>query len=286
VTGTLDGKIALITGGCSGLGAATVDLFEREGARVVIADLQHALGEKREANSQGAVRFVRCDVTKEEDVAAAVRFSREAFGGLDVLFNNAGPGSCDYPIADMDVGKWDAIMALLLRGPMLGIKHAVPPMRARGGGAIINTASIAALRPGISSAAYSVAKAGTIHLTRMAAVELAPYNIRVNAICPGIFPTQGVGDMLGLSREKVRECLPQIEEIFSTAQPLKRSGRASDIAQMALFLASGASSFTTGQEFVVDGGMTMMGPGSLELDRPESVLQRLSKLRKRILGVT
>jgi len=282
--GILAGKVAVITGGCSGLGAATVDLFEKQGARVVIADVLRELGERRQAASTGAVRFVHCDVTRESDLAAAVRFAAETFGGLDILFNNAGPGQCDYRIEDMDAGRWDAIMALLLRGPMLGIKHAIPWLRQRGGGTIINTASIAALSPGISSPAYSVAKAATIHLTHMAAAELGGDNIRVNAICPGIFPTQGVGDMLGLTREQLHAVLPEIEAIFSTAQPLQRSGRPEDIAKLALFLASDASSFVTGQAISADGGMTLMGPSSLEPARPDGVLQRMARIRDRIRG--
>ncbi|CAN5393036.1 glucose 1-dehydrogenase [soil metagenome] len=274
MAGALDGKVAIITGGSAGLGAASVDLFVREGAKVVIADFQIEAGEARATASDGSVAFIRCDVMQEDDIAAMVAFAKARFGGLDILFNNAGSAGTLAPVAQMDAEGWDAVMALIPRAAVLGMKHAYPLIKARGGGSIINTASIAGMRPGISNTGYSVAKAAVLQLTRMAAVEFAPDSIRVNTICPGIVPTQALGGFFGVARDRVDAMLPQVYEIFNAAQPIPRSGRPEDIARTALFLASDASSWTTGQEFVVDGGMMLMGPGSLEFTRPDGVLAR------------
>jgi NAD(P)-dependent dehydrogenase (short-subunit alcohol dehydrogenase family) len=272
---SLDGRVAVITGGGSGLGAAAVALFVREGARVVVADLN--AGDAGEDRDQ--TRFIRCDVTKEADVAAALALAQDVFGGLDILFNNAGAGGTQSSIADMAIDDWDAVMALNLRGAMLGIKHATPMLRARGGGSIINTASIAGLRPGISSAAYSVAKAGLIRLTEIAAAELAANRIRVNAICPGIIPTGSVGGMLGLAPEQTTTLLSRISDIFSRAQLLPQAGSPEDIAQMALFMASDASLWMTGQAVAVDGGMMLKGPDTLDIQREGNVVQKLFELK-------
>jgi NAD(P)-dependent dehydrogenase (short-subunit alcohol dehydrogenase family) len=273
MTGRLDGKIAVITGGSSGLGAATVELFLAEGARVVVADLNEPTG------GIGAnARFARCDVTREADIAEAIGLAKRAFGGLDILFNNAGASGTMAPLGEMDANAWDATMALLPRAAMLGIKHAVPLLAERGGGSIINTASIAGMRTGISTPAYTVAKAAVLQLTRAAAMEFGPRNIRVNNICPGIIPTGSVGGYFGIPADKLDAAVPKIHDIFATAQPLPRSGRPIDIAQMALFLASDASAFATGQDFVVDGGMMLMGPGSLEVERGDGVIQRMIAL--------
>ena len=267
MTGRLDNKVAIVTGGASGIGAAIVDLFLREGAKVAIGDL-------RGDEAKPGIRFLRTDVTQEGDIAALVAFAVEAFGGLDILVNNAGATGTMAPLSAMDADGWDAVMALMPRAAMLGIKHAAPHIATRGGGSIVNIASIAALRPGISSPAYSVAKAGVIQLGRMAAVEFAGQGIRVNNICPGIIPTPNVIDFFGASREKAAAMLPEVAGIFGSAQPIPRGGRPEDIAETALFLASDASSFTTGQEFIVDGGMMVMGPGSLEIGRADGVLAR------------
>lgn len=281
MAGRLDGKIAIITGGSAGLGAASVDRFVQEGAKVVIADFQEEAGRQKAEASNGAVRFVRVDVTSEHDLARMIDFAVSEFGGLDILFNNAGAAGNLDPIKSMDAVGWDGVMALLPRASVLAMKYAYPHLKARGGGSIINTASIAALRPGISNISYSVAKAAVITLTQMAAAEFGPDAIRVNAICPGIIPTQSMGGFFGMTREKCDELRGDVAEIFSTAQPIKRSGTADDIASMAVFLASDESGFVTGQQFAVDGGMMMMPPSSLEPHRPESVLARMFELAER-----
>lgn len=266
----LKGRVALVTGGSSGIGAAAVELFRQEGAKVLVADVQE---------TQLADGFIHCDVTQEADIAAAVQRVQDDFGGLDILFSNAGAGGTFASICDMEVDDWEWVMSLNLRAAMLGIKHAAPVMKARGGGSIINTASIAGLRVGISGAAYSVAKAANVQLTMMAAAELAPHNIRVNAICPGIIPAGSVGGMLGLDGASMERLVPEIARIFGTAQPLARAGAPPDIANAALFLASDMSSWVTGQAVAVDGGMLLKGPDTLDTSRPGNVVEQLFAMR-------
>jgi NAD(P)-dependent dehydrogenase (short-subunit alcohol dehydrogenase family) len=280
--GTLTDKVAVVTGGSSGMGAATVDLFALEGAKVILADLQAELGEQIAARSNGAVKFLRCDVTREDDILRLMGFAAREYGGLDVLFNNAGAGGTPAPLAEMDADAWDRCMNINVRASMLGMKHACPLLKRRGGGSIVNTASIGALRPGISPAAYAVAKAALLQLVRMAAAEFASHNIRVNAICPGVIPTQIVGDSMGIPRSIFEKMQPGLSALFAEAQPLKRAGRPEDIARTALFLASDASAFTTGQEFVVDGGMMLMGPGTLGSEAPALLLPRIVDLANRV----
>lgn len=276
----LKGRVAVITGGSSGLGAAAVELFSREGARVVIADLVAPAAQA--ADLAASVRFTHCDVTVEADIAAALAFAEREFGGVDVLLNNVGAAGSLAPIADLRAEDWDATMALCLRSCLLGIKHVVPYLRRRGGGSIINTASIAGMRPGISGVAYSVAKAAVIHLTRMAAVEFATDRIRVNALCPGIIPTPAVASYFGVPPEKAADFMQEVAALFGTAQPITRAGLPRDIAQTALFLASDASAFTTGQEFVIDGGMLLKGPASLEIGSGASTLDQILALAQRM----
>jgi NAD(P)-dependent dehydrogenase (short-subunit alcohol dehydrogenase family) len=160
----------------------------------------------------------------------------------------------------MTVAGWDFTMALLLRSAMLGIKHAAPVMKASGGGSIVNTSSIASFRPEIGPTAYSIAKAGINQLTRMAAIEFAPYAIRVNAICPGVIPTPSVGQAFGASREAADQLIPRIASVAAGMQPMGRAGSVRDIAEACLFLGSDAAGFITGRELVVDGGLTIKGP--------------------------
>ncbi|MET0984670.1 MAG: glucose 1-dehydrogenase [Steroidobacteraceae bacterium] len=256
----LAGKVALITGGCSGIGLGTVELFVNEGARVVVADVQADAGRRLEQQYPGRLKFTRCDVREEADVQNAIATATTSFGQLDILFNNAGAGGAPDAIEAMSVAGWDNAMALLLRSVMLGIKHAIPVMKAAGGGAIVNTASIAGMRVGIATTAYSVAKAGVLHLTRIAAADLAAYGIRVNAICPGVIPTPSLPDAFGGSRDAFDELRPTMEAIASKLQPINRSGQPRDIAEMCLFLASDAAGFISGGEFVVDGALIQRQP--------------------------
>lgn len=256
--GRLSGKVAIITGGASGMGAATVRRFVSEGAQVVIADLQQAPGEALAASLGSAAVFCRTDVGREAEVRAMIDLAVQRFGGLDILFNNAGFGGVAGPIDQTDMGEAYAItVAGLLTGPILGIKHAVAPMRARGGGSIISTASVAGLRGGMGPHVYSAIKAAVLGLTRSVAVELSIDHIRVNAICPG-----GIVTPIFLGGRKLKAgANVSLEETlrpaFAQMQPIPRAGEPLDIANAALFLASDESSFITGQELVVDGGLTI-----------------------------
>lgn len=257
MTGRIDGKVALITGGVSGMGLSTVELFLAEGAKVIVADVDENGGRALETAHGGALRFVRCDVTLEEDIFAAVDTARSAFGGLDILFNNAGIPGPPVGIFDMTTDLWDRLMAMLVRGPMLGIKHAATIMRERGGGAIVNTASVAALEYGWGSIAYSTAKAAVLHLTRCAAAELAEHDIRVNAICPGVISTPIFAKYLGLTGEAAKNVRQMVDRNAAAVQPLRRSGLPEDIARACLYLSCDDSRFVTGTHIVVDGGLTV-----------------------------
>lgn len=257
--GRLEGKVAVITGGVSGIGLGTVELFVAEGASVVAADIQDEKGAMLEARFPDQVRYAHCDVTVEAEIAAAVKQAADAFGGLDILFNNAGISDGMRAIAEIDADTWTWIYNVLVRGPALGMKHAVPLMAARGGGAIVNTASIAGLQAGWGPIAYSSAKAAVIHMTRVAAAQLAEQQIRVNAICPGLIATSIFGASLGLPRAVADQMAAQVAAHAAKVQPVRKAGAPDDIAQAALYLASDASAFVTGTHLVVDGGITV-GP--------------------------
>jgi len=254
----LQGRVAIITGGASGMGRATALLFASAGANVVIADLNAAGGDevaKLASQSGNKAIFQRTDVSVEADVAALVAVATETFGRLDVMFNNAGIGGAVGPLEEVAVADWDRTQAVCLRGVFLGIKHAVAPIRAAGGGSIISTASIAGIQGYPNLHAYSAAKAGVVNLTRSAALEFARDKIRVNCIAPGGISTPILYGFVGGDKEAV-------EAALAKGQPYPRAGQPDDIANAALFLASDASQFITGQTLVVDGGATA-GPNAL-----------------------
>jgi len=257
MTGRLAGKIALITGGCSGIGLGTVERFVAEGASVVAADVQDEKGAILERRFVDRVRYARCDVTREADIAAACATAADAFGGLDCIFNNAGTAGLPGNVEAIEAEAWDKVFALLVRGPALGMKHALPLMRQRGGGSVINTASIAGLQAGWGPLAYSAAKSAVIHMSRCAAAELSPQKIRVNAICPGLIATSIFGTALGLARDSADQMAALIAQNAVIAQPIPKSGLPEDIAAAALYLASDDSRFVTGTHLVVDGGITI-----------------------------
>ena len=256
--GRLAGKVAAITGGASGMGAATVRRFVGEDARVVIADLQVDKGEAMAAECGEAAAFIATDVGSETDVAAMVACAMDRFGRLDCLFNNAGFGGVSGTIDETDMGEpYARTVAGLLTGPVLGMKYAAPVMKAQGSGSIISTASVAGLRGGMGPHVYSALKAAVIGLTRSVAVELAASGVRVNAICPGGIMTPiflGGRDLKAGANVTLEEVL---EPAFATMQPVPRAGTGKDIADMAVFLASDDSTFVTGQALVVDGGLTV-----------------------------
>lgn len=254
----LKDKVAVITGGASGMGLATVERFLAEGARVVMADYNAVTGQTqcerlsaRFPSPEDVLNFVRTDVAREEDVRAMLDFAVARHGKVDVLFNNAGVGGAVGPLTETRVEDWDYTFDVLAKGVFLGIKHGALLMRASGGGAIINTASIAGLSGDCGPVVYSAAKAAVINLTQSAAVELAPDRIRVNAICPGFISTPLA--QAGQDPEAV-------DEAFAKAQPWPETGRGEHIAGAAVFLASDDAAFVTGEALVVDGGMTAAGP--------------------------
>jgi NAD(P)-dependent dehydrogenase (short-subunit alcohol dehydrogenase family) len=271
--GQLEGKVALITGGCSGIGLGTVELFVAEGAKVVVADVQDEKGAMLERRFPDRACYSHCDVTEEADIAKAVALAKEAFGGLDILFNNAGSGGAGSGIPDMTVEAWDGTMNLLLRSVMLGMKHATPLMQARGGGSIINTASIAGLEAGWGPVAYSTAKGAVIHLSRVAAAQLARDKIRVNAICPGLIATSIFGASIGLPRQVADQMAARVAETASKFQPIAKAGMPEDIARACLYLASDASVFVTGTHMVVDGGITTGDRHAWDPDTMSPLLQ-------------
>lgn len=250
-------KVAVVTGGCSGIGLATVEAFVAEGAQVIVGDLNDANGAKLADRLSGNVHYVHCDVTRESDIQSLMDRAQAKFGGLDIVFNNAGAGGPPARIDEIDGAQWDLVHSLLLRSVALGIRYAVPHMKARGGGSIINTSSIAALVAGAAPVAYSSAKAAVLHLTKVAAAQLAQFNIRVNAICPGFMRTNIFADALaplGYPKDEVESAL---DRVAPTLQPLRTIGVPEYIANVCVHFASEESAFTTGSHLVVDGGMTV-----------------------------
>jgi NAD(P)-dependent dehydrogenase (short-subunit alcohol dehydrogenase family) len=264
MTGRLSGKVAVITGAASGIGRGTVDLFVKEGAKVIAADIQDDKGARMEEEHGKALRYIRCDVTKEGDIKAAIDLAQRTFGRVDCLFNNAGtPG----PLESAEIvtaESFDSVMHLHVRAAMLGIKHAVPIMRAQGGGSIISTASIAGLQNGFGPLLYSVAKAAIVHLTKLSAAQLGPMNIRVNCICPGLIATPIFAKGIGLATQVADQTVAAVTEAGKNAQPIPRTGLPRDIAEAALYLASDGSGFVNGHALVVDGGITVGPTGAAQ----------------------
>lgn len=258
----LEGKTAIITGGASGIGAATVRLFIEEGARVLIADTQTERGEELARQLGDAAAFRRVDVTREDDVRGAVEEVVRRWDRLDCIYNNAGFGGALGSIETTTVEEFDLTFDVLLKGVFLGIKHAAPVMRAQGGGSIISTASVAGLKTGESPHLYSVAKAAVIHLTRSVALELGEHGIRVNCICPGIVATP----LAAGSAKASDESLKKLAAAMAKSQALGRVGQPEDIARAALWLASDDSEWVTGHAQVVDGGAFAGRPWSRQGD--------------------
>lgn len=255
MTARLDGKVALITGAGSGIGRAAALLFAREGARVVVGDLD-VEGSAETVRSiekvGGEAIAAHVDVTVAEEVAKAIRVTLDHFGAFDVLFNNAGIGERRTAIVDLEASEWDRVFAVNARGIFLGIKYGAAAMLKAGkGGSIINTASVAGIVGDPGYAAYSASKAACIQLTKTAALELARAHIRVNALAPAFTATPMVDAMVATHRDPAG-ALQKLGSII----PLGRLGTAEDIANAALFLASDESAFMTGTVLVLDGGLT------------------------------
>jgi NAD(P)-dependent dehydrogenase (short-subunit alcohol dehydrogenase family) len=257
--GALDGKIAIVTGGTSGIGEGIAKAFVLEGAKVVIAGRRE--GEGRALEKQIGVRFVRADVASEADVKGVIDRTLEWFGRIDCIINNAGIPSPMISITEVDVATIDQVLAVNVRGVVLGIKHAAPIMISQRSGSIINITSVAGLRGGISAHIYSASKGAVQALTRSAAAELGEKAVRVNCISPGAIVTGIFGKNAGLEGSKADRLTGVVKERFATIQPIPRAGLPDDIAQAAVFLASDRSGFVNGQDLVVDGGMTSVTRG-------------------------
>ena len=261
MTNRLNGKVALITGGTSGIGAETARLFASEGAKVLIVGRSKEKGQALAEDLGENVIYEMADITKEEDIKNSVKATLKHFNQLDILFNNAG-GPAGAGIENVTQKDIDYGVHLLLASVILGIKYAIEPMKAIGGGSIINNSSIAALRYRQGDPLYAALKAGVTHYTRMAGVELGPHNIRVNSISPGAIATPifygGSQRANELTKEENERKMEKLRDNLAKAVPLKRSGLPIDIAEAALYLASDAGSFVTCQDIIVDGGRTAM----------------------------
>ena len=245
--GRLDGKVAIVTGGASGIGAATVRRFVGEGARVVVADINDDAGEALARSLGASAAFRHTDVTTLAEVEAAVAFAVQRWGGLDVIHNNAASTGGGY-VADIEPDVWDWSVKLMMTAVFYGMRAAIPAMLARGGGSIISTSSVEGMFGEAMSAPYCTAKAAIINLTRTVAIEYGRRNIRANCICPGAVDTP----MLALLSQVGRRS----REDLAAQHAIGRLLRPEEIANVALFLASDESSAITGSAIVADGGLT------------------------------
>ena len=268
----LEGNVAVVAGGTSGIGARTAEVFVANGARVVIAGRRQDRGEKLAKALGDAASFIRTDVSVETDVKAMIDHAVDRFGRLDCLMNNAGRSSQFAAISDVDLDQFDAVIAVHLRAVLAGMKYAARVMAVQGTGSIINVASVNGIRAGLGGHYYSAAKAASIHLTRCAAMELGEKGIRVNSISPGMIATGAFGKYMDIEPNEADEH-PEYAEAAITSvvprwQPLQYAGQVDDIAQAALFLASDASRYVTGHNLVVDGGIGAGWPiAAVRLDR-------------------
>lgn len=263
----LDGKVAVITGATSGIGAQTAELFVTEGARVVIAGRREDKGKELAARLGSAASFVRTDVCIEADICWMIRSAVEKFGRIDCLFNNAGVLPTGAALTEIKLEQFDDALHVHVRSALAGMKHAGPIMMRQKTGSIINMGSIVGIRAGVGSIAYSTAKAAVLHLTRCAAVEFGEYGVRVNSVSPGPIVTGIFGKGSGLDNDSADDGADRVREAFNEilpqVQPLPRVGIAEDVANAALFLASDDSSFITGHDLVVDGGSVAGRPASV-----------------------
>jgi len=260
--GMLDDRVAIVTGAASGIGAATARRFVAEGAKVLLSDIQDEVGEALATELGPNAAFLHTNVADEAQVAAAVSEAVDRWGGLDVLHNNAGFVGATGSLEETTDEEWNQTMAVLLSSVFYGTKYAAPAMKARGGGSIINTASVCGLEAGIGAHAYTVAKHGVVGLTRSTALELAEHNIRVNAICPGYIATGLAAGRAAsdVDDEEMQRRLTKARSFTDDSQPLARTGEPTDIAAAAAWLASDDSEWVTGTTQVVDGGLTLGKP--------------------------
>ena len=254
--GTLNGKVALITGAAGGIGRATSKLFIEQGAKgVILADIWDEMGEKFADELGPNAIYIHADVSQESDVKKAIDLAVEKFGRLDIVFSNAGNPGSGGGFEDIKTEDFDYTMAVHLRGAVLCMKHSIPLMKKQGSGCFICTGSVAGFQQGMGGLAYSLSKAALIHLVRIAAVELGIFGIRANTIAPGGIATGIFGQGVGFSRETAEKWGDLRKVLMADQQSIRRAGIPEDIANAALFLASDSSSFITGETLLVDGGL-------------------------------
>ncbi|HJO82369.1 MAG: glucose 1-dehydrogenase [SAR202 cluster bacterium] len=253
-------KVAIVTGGALGMGSITAYEFAKSGASVVVADIDSSAGEQRVARMRDnglSALFLQTDVSVAADCERAVASAVAEFGGVDVLFNNAGiqPPDSYLNVEDTSEETWDKITGVNLKGHFLMSKYAIPEMRKRGGGVIINNASVQGLQSQPLVPAYAASKGGALSLTRQMALDYAPERIRVLAICPGTIDTEMVRTVASQEGGDIDQTLVR----YGAGHPIGRIGQGEDIAALVLFLASDAASFMTGSHVVIDGGLMALG---------------------------
>ncbi len=249
MAGRFEGRVALVTGGGSGIGRATALAFSREGAKVVVSDVAEDGGQETVRmieDTGGKALFVKADVTKAKDVERLVDRAVQTYGRLDCAHNNAGIAGPVAQVADYPEEEWDRVIAINLKGVWLSMKYELPQMLEQGGGAIVNTASIEGLVAVAGNSAYDASKHGVAGLTKTAAIEYARRNIRVNAVCPGYIDTPMVQEYFRTA--------PGLEETTADLHPIGRIGKPEEIAEAVVWLCSDAASFVTGHTMTVDGG--------------------------------
>lgn len=263
----LEGKVAIITGGVSGIGLASVEAFIEEGARVVVGDVQDTLGQELERRFPGVVFYQHCDVREEAAIESLVQSAVREFGKLDVMFNNAGAGGDPSPILELTGTGLDDAFAMLTRSVLAGHKYASRQFIKQGsGGSVISTSSAAGIEGGWHAAAYTISKHAVIGVVRQAVVELGRHGIRSNAICPGVILTPILTRTFGVSMDKSEAFLDFLGGRLGPSQPAGRLGLPRDIAEVAVFLASDASSYVNGAVIPVDGGCTAVTMGTFGRD--------------------
>ena len=268
----LTGKVAIVTGGASGIGRATVERFSAEGARVVIGDIETAKGEELAAALGPDVLFRRTDVSDPEQIAALVAAAVETFGGLHVMMNNAGLSGTMHPrFLDDDLADFHRVMAVNVLGVMAGTRDAARHMAENGGGSIINITSIGGIQAGGGVMTYRASKAAVIQFTHSAAIDLAHHEIRVNAIAPGNIPTPFVASSASrMDQQQIEQYEAKIRETRRADRPLKREGTPADVAEAALYFATDRSRYVTGTVLPVDGGASAGKNIRRKSDSPKS----------------
>jgi NAD(P)-dependent dehydrogenase (short-subunit alcohol dehydrogenase family) len=249
----LEGKVALITGGAGGIGTAAARLFVREGAKVLLVDINESALKKVTSEIGSGAQYFVADITKPEDNAAMVKAAVDRFGGLDILLANAGIEGTVSSLVDYTIDVFDKVIAINLRGMFLSVRYAAPALIKRGGGSIVITSSIAGLSGSAGLVAYTTSKHGVIGIMRTAAVELAASNVRVNSIHPAPIETRM---MRSIEEMAAPGAAATVKANFENSIPLKRYGKPEEVAALMLFLASDDASYITGGTYTVDGGMT------------------------------